>query len=204
MPSFWLKLLAYGWLVALFFNKECPLQILVPKEAYMHGSDLYLCGMFSVWFLCLLRTCTRNAHTGRCQLACNSVMLMCPAVSISAYVPNYQLSESVKLLCISRLSNRCQNKSLSLCLLETGLFIHWASCSVSRWHYIVVPNSPWSGPDGSLDAQLSYRSLFAWQCWCNHRNARVINRPSIAPAEWRHIGSNLFLQSWALCPIVGW
>ena len=140
MPSFWLKLLAYGWLVALFFNKECPLQILVPKEAYMHGSDLYLCGLFSVWFLCLLRTCTRNAHTGRCQLACNSVMLMCPAVSISAYVPNYQLSESVKLLCISRLSNRCQNRSLTLCLLETGLFIHWASCNVSCWKLLVHIN----------------------------------------------------------------
>jgi hypothetical protein len=48
MPSFWLKLLAYGWPVALFFNKECPVQILVPKEVYMHGSDLYLCGLFGV------------------------------------------------------------------------------------------------------------------------------------------------------------
>jgi len=99
-------------------------------------------------------------------------MLMCPAVK--HVCPT--IGSSVKLLGRSRLSNRCQNRSLTLCLLETGLFIHWASCSVSRWHYIVVPNSPWSGPDGSLDAQLSYRSLFAWQCWCNHRNALVINR----------------------------
>ena len=125
-------------------------------------------------------------------------MLMCPAVK--HVCPT--IGSSVKLLGRSRLSNRCQNRSLTLCLLETGLFIHWASCNVScwkllvhinfffllclmmyshhasRWHHIVVPKSPWSGPDGSLDAQLNTCPYMhdTWQCWCNHRNALVINR----------------------------